>query len=790
MRRPSATGLLAALTTSAIAAALLGSPAVAQEKPSPPEPAAAAHRAMGAEGPQPPVAAPAHRQQALRAQAMQRLNSGTLARTSDGRAPARAKIGDDYVPLARQRTDKVFVILAQFGDKVDDSTLYNGHVRYGGTPGPRHDQIPRPGRDDTHTYWEPDFSKSYYQKMFFDDTPGANSVRNYYRTQSAGRYDIQGTVSDWVTVPYNEARYGSDKGPEGNGAWTQAQEFIRDAVDAWYKQQRADGRSDADIKAQLAQYDTTDRYDANHDGNFAQPDGYLDNVIVVHAGVDQTWGGGAQGDDALWAHRAWDFPDPTGTTGPAGAKLGGAQVGDTGMYVYDYVQAGENSGVGLFSHEYGHNLGLPDLYPLTGGDNSVNFWSLMSSGSYLGRGRNTTGEYPGDLDPYSKLQLGWLDYDEAQAATRSRHVLGVSAYNTRHAQATLVHLPDGRTETDLADPYQGTAQWWSGTGDNLDSTLDRTVDLAGRTGPAALDTAAWYDTEPGYDFFSVEASTDAGKTWTALGGTVNGAPIGNTTANTPGLSGSSGTWAQLHIPLDAYVGQQVRLRFHVTSDGNTHGKGVLVDAVRVTAGADTILDDGAETGGAGWTSTGFRVIQGRVAVEHHARAYLVENRRYAGYGTFLRTGPYNFGYSGVAGKTNVIDTYPYQQGVLVWLWDTAYSDNNTADHPGHGLILPVDAHPTQIRFADGTAVNARAQSFDAPFSLHRTTPFALHKAGVRTWIRSEPGVPYFDDHTGVYTDPAAPQLGVSVPDTGTRVTVLHESDDDDLTTTVQVSPSS
>lgn len=128
--------------------------------------------------------------------------------------------------------------------------------------------------------------------------------------------------------------------------------------------------------------------------------------------------------------------------------------------------------------------------------------------------------------------------------------------------------------------------------------------------------------------------------------------------------------------------------------------------------------------------------------------------------------------------------------MLVWLWDTAFSDNNTADHPGHGLILPVDAHPAQVRFADGTAVNARAQSFDAPFSLHRTTPFALHKAGVRTWIRSEPGVPSFDDHTGVYTDAAAPQLGVSVPDTGTRISVVHESNDDDLTTTVQVSPSS
>lgn len=189
-------------------------------------------------------------------------------------------------------------------------------MRYGGTLGPRHNRIPRPDSGDTHIYWEHDFSRSSYQKMFFDASPGANSLRNSYRAQSADRYDIDGTVSGRVTVPYDEARYGSDKGPEGNGARTQAQEFVRDAVEAWYDGERAEGRSAASVKAELAQYDAADRYHANHDGNFAQPDGYLDNVIVVHAGADQTWNGGAQGDDALWTHRSWAFPDPTGHTGP------------------------------------------------------------------------------------------------------------------------------------------------------------------------------------------------------------------------------------------------------------------------------------------------------------------------------------------------------------------------------------------------------------------------------------------------------------------------------------------
>ncbi|WAL75522.1 immune inhibitor A [Kitasatospora sp. YST-16] len=774
---------MAALTTGAIA--LTTTPAFAQ----PHGPAAeltAQQAADGREAPPSPLPPQEKARQALKAQALAQVNQGKVAK--DGKsAPAKVKVGNDYVQLANKRTDKVFVILAQFGDQVDDTTQYNGQARYGGTPGPKHDAIPKPDRSDTHTYWESDFSRDYYQKMFFDPTPGANSMRNFYRTQSSGRYDIQGTVTDWVTVPWNEARYGSNKGPQGGGAWTQAQEFIRDATKAWYDGEIAKGRTAADVKAELAQYDTQDRYDYDKDGDFDEPDGYLDNLVVVHAGVDETWGGGAQGGDALWAHRSWAFSDPTGRTGPAGNKIGGVPLGDSGLYAYDYVQAGENSGVGLFSHEYGHNLGLPDLYPTTGGDNSVSFWSLMSSASYLGKGKNTTGEYPGDLDAWSKLQMGWLDYDEAQAATRSSHTLGVSGYHTDQAQAVLVHLPPSTTTTSLADPYEGGKQWWSDTGDNLDAVLSRTVDLTGATDSAALDAAAWWDTEQDYDFFTIEGSTDGGRTWTPLHGTVDGQPIGDTPALTPGLSGTSNAWQQLHVPLDAYLGKSVQVRFHVTSDSNTHGKGVLVDAVRLTADGSVLLSDGAENGDNGWTEVGFSAIRGKDAVQQHPRAYLVENRRYAGYGAFLKTGPYNFGYSGVPGKANVIDTYPYQEGVLVWLWDTGYGDNNTADHPGGGLILPVDAHPKALRFADGSVTNGRSQPYDAPFSLKPTTGFTLHKAGAATEVPSEPAVPAFDDHSGVYTDPALPQLGVRVPDTGTRIEVVRETQGGRLTT-VKVGP--
>ncbi|MFF5444027.1 immune inhibitor A domain-containing protein [Streptomyces sp. NPDC012888] len=770
---------LAAVGT-AISFALLAAPALAPAFAAGPPPAppgapyavtaGASHGERHAAAPPP---APLELQrQALRRQALEGVAAGRGHAEADGTLPRRVKVGKRYVELAQERKDKVFVILAEFGDQVEP--------RYGGSPGPRHNTIGRPSREDNHTIWRRDFDRAYYQEQFFGTGAGRATLRNYYRLQSSGRYDMEGHVTDWVTLPFNEARYGTDDCTESGQCRTNW-DMIRDASDAWYRAERAKGRTPAQIRAQLAEYDVWDRYDADHDGNFDEPDGYLDHLVVVHAGKDQTWGGGAQGTDAVWAHRWFAYWDRAGSAGPEGNKAGGTPVGESGIWAGDYLTAGENSGVGLFAHEYGHDLGLPDLYS-SDGDNSVNYWSLMSAGSYLGRGRNTTGDFPGDLDPWSKLQLGWLEYTEADAGRKTRAVLGVSGYNTEDPQALLVHLPPSVTRTDLTDPYEGASQWWSGTGDYMDNTLTRILDLTGTApgaGPVRLDARVWYDIEQDFDFLTVEASAD-GTRWETLSGTVGGTAI-----PARGVSGSSGGWTELAVPLDRFAGQQVQLRLRVTSDGNTHGKGVTFDDVRVTAGPDgrVLLRDGAEQGAAGWSAVKWTRTGGRTGTAEHPRAYLVENRRYTGYGSFLRTGPYNFGFG-----NDTVEFYPYQQGVLVWLWDTAYSDNTTKAHPGAGMLLPVDARPEPLRYTDGTLLNARAQTFDAPFSLRPSDAIVLHRAGVPVRVPSRPGVAVFDDRHGSYWNPELPQVGVRVPDTGTRIAVVKEASGGALTT-VQVSPS-
>ncbi|MBT2466994.1 immune inhibitor A [Streptomyces sp. ISL-66] len=762
-----------------LAAPALTAPAFASSAPPPPP----AGQTRAEQAAAPPPAPLELQRQALRRQALEDVAAGWpggLRAEADGTLPRQAKVGKRYVELAQERKDKVFVILAEFGDQVDNTTEFEGKPRFGGTPGPLHNTIGKPAEDDNHTLWRKDFDRASYQKQFFSTDPRSASMRAYYRLQSSGRYDMDGTVTGWVKLPWNEARYGTDNCSEPGQCRTNW-DMIRDATTAWYDSERAQGRTPEQIKAQLAEYDVWDRYDADHDGDFDEPDGYLDHLVVVHAGKDQTWGGGTQGKDAVWAHRWFAYWNQAGSAGPPGNKAGGTPLGDTGIWAGDYLTGGENSGAGLFSHEFGHDLGLPDLYS-SDGDNSVNFWSLMSAASYLGKGRNTTGEVPGDLDPWSKLQLGWLQYTEADAGRTTRATLGVSGYNTEDPQALLVHLPPSVTTTELADPYEGGSQWWSGTGDFMDNTLSRTVDLSAAGGGrgARLDARVWYDIEQDFDYLTVEASTDGGTAWTALPGTVDDAPTGP-----KGISGTSAGWARLSVPLEQFAGSSVQLRLRVTSDSNTHGKGVAFDDIRITAGdGRELLRDGAEQSGtSGWTAVKWSHTQGRTGSEQHPRAYFVENRRYTGYGSLLKTGPYNFGFTG-----DKVEFFPYQQGVLIWLWDTAYSDNTTKAHPGGGLLLPVDSRPAPLTYTDGTLLNARAQTFDATFSLGKSDRVVLHKAGTPVVIPARPGVAVFDDRHGSYWDARLPQLGVKVPDTGTRIAVAKEASGGAVTT-VQVSPS-
>ncbi|SOE74454.1 immune inhibitor A [Streptomyces sp. OV198] len=701
-------------------------------------------------------------QEAQREEALNQVISGDAkVQDRNGSQVVKLKGKNKYVELGREKTDKIFTILVEFGDQVDS--------RYGGTVGPLHNQIAQPDRtQDNSTAWQADYNQAHFQDLYFGTGKNTESLKKYYEKQSSGRYSVDGEVTDWVKVPYNEARYGSNKA--STGAWY----AVQDGVTAWVADQKAAGRSEADIKADLAKYDQWDRYDYDGDGNFNEPDGYIDHFQIVHAGEDESAGGGAQGEDAIWAHRWYAFGTDAGATGPAGNKLGGAAIGDTGIWVGDYTIQPENGGLGVYAHEYGHDLGLPDEYDTTNSaENSTGFWTLMSSGSWLGTGKNAIGDLPGDMNSWDKLQLGWLNYDTAKAATKSKHKLGVAEYNTKNKQALVVSLPDKAVTTEIVAPAQGSTQWWSGSGNDLKNTLTRSVDLTGKSS-AALTLDGWYDIEADFDYLYTEVSTDGGANWTALDGTVDGQPVPRDGSGKPALTGTVDAYKKLSFPLDAYAGQKIDLRFRYQSDGGVALKGFTADEIAVTADGSALFSDNAETADAAWTAAGFSRV-GASFTDDYAQYYIAENRQYVSYDKTLKTGPYNFGFSKT--RPSWVEHYPYQNGLLIWKWDTSQKDNNVSAHAGSGLILPVDSHSTALKWSDGTLMRSRIQSYDSPFSLYRTDGLTLHNADVATKIPSKPGVPVFNDHTSTYYDTTAPTAGVNITDTNTKIKIVKEARD-------------
>ncbi|MEU5616291.1 immune inhibitor A domain-containing protein [[Kitasatospora] papulosa] len=731
-------------------------------------------------------------QDAQRQAALEQVLSGDKKVTAKGGSKV-VKLGKSkYVELGREKTDKIFTILVEFGDQVDDTTMFDPDgdgpkppvKKYGGTPGPLHNRIaePDPAKDNS-TAWQADYDQAHFQDLYFGEGKGKDSLKTYYEKTSSGRYSVDGEVSDWVKVPYNEARYGSNYCGSTNCAnvW----DAVRDGVNAWVADQKAKGRTQAQIKADLAQYDQWDRYDFDGDGDFNEPDGYIDHFQLVHAGEDESAGGGAEGTNAIWAHRWYAYGTNAGATGPANNKAGGAQVGDTGIWVGDYTAQPENGGLGVFAHEYAHDLGLPDLYDTSGGgENSVGFWSLMSAGSWLGTGKGEIGNLPGDMTAWDKLQLGWLDYDTAKAATKSTHKLGVSEYNTKDKQALVVELPEKEVTTTVTKPAQGSKQWWSDMGDDLSNTLTRSVDLTGRTS-ASLDLSGWYDIEADYDYLYTEVSDNGGTSWTALDGTADGKAIPRDASDKPALTDVSGAVKKLSYPLNAYAGKKIDLRFRYQTDGGAGGKGFTADAITVTADGAVLFADDAEGDDNGWTAKGFSRI-GESFTNDYPQYYIAENRQYVSYDKTLEVGPYNFGFSTT--RPDWVEHYSYQNGLMVWLWDTSQKDNNTSAHPGQGLILPVDSHAKPLKWTNGSLLRNKIQPFDAPFSWYPNKGFTLHNADVALKIKPSLGVPVFDDRKGTYWYEENPTGSVKVSDTNTRISIVNEPLSGS-TMTVKVGPS-
>ena len=83
-----------------------------------------------------------------------------------------------------------------------------------------------------------------------------------------------------------------------------------------------------------------------------------------------------------------------------------------------------------------------------------------------------------NFNAWEKYQLGWLNYEVAYAGQKSVHKLGPAEANTKQAQGLFVVLPDKEVTVQIADPQSGSYFYYSGSGNDLDNTMTRTVTLA------------------------------------------------------------------------------------------------------------------------------------------------------------------------------------------------------------------------------------------------------------------------------------------------------------------------
>lgn len=718
----------------------------------------------------------------------QKINGSTVVKVGKtqaaGRSNARttasgvAQTQDQYVELGREQTDKIFVILAEFGNErhpsypdQDTAPAVPGPTRF---DGPLHNEIPAPNRAvDNSTVWQPDYNADYYRKIYFGTGQGDESLKQYYEAQSSGRYSVDGEVTDWVKVKYNEARYGRSNGyPCASNVCSNTWNLVRDAANQWVADQKAAGRTDAQIAADVKSMDEWDRYDYDQDGDFNEPDGYIDHFQIVHSGGDQADGDPIQGEDAIWSHRWYAFASDQGNTGPANNRGGGTQIGNTGVWIGDYTIQPENGGRSVFYHEYGHDLGLPDDYNvINSGDNNNEHWTLMAQSRLGAKNDGGIGERGGDLGAWNKLQLGWLDYEVVVAGQQKTLNLGPQEYNSDKAQGAVVVLPQREYSFQNGKPFEGTKQFFSGNDDDLNTTMTRTIDLTGKTS-AALTMKGRYSIEADYDYLFFEASTDGGQTWATLPGTANGKALKEISPGRFALDGSSnGQWVDVNIPMNAAAGKVVQFRLRYQTDGGVSEGGFYGDAITITADGQTVLTDGAEAGAAGWTLNGFSVVA-ETYIRKFDNYYIAGNRSYVSYDQYLKTGPYYFGYAN--SRPDYVDHYAYQEGLLISYWNLRWADNDTFDHPGEGRNMIIDAHPEPLYNLTGAPWRARVQVYDAPFSLKKADSFTLHINSVPQYVRGQAAQPLFDD-TKQYWYPELPNHGVKLPATGTKIKVVEQN---------------
>ena len=229
--------------------------------------------------------------------------------------------------------------------------------------------------DRAFSFANADFS-AWLNEPGYSHNGGTGSVKDYYRDNSMGQFVPNFTVVGPYTLGREQAYYA------GNDASTGEDAKPRDMVS-----EACSLAKQANPGLDFAQFD--------NDG-----DGFMDNCYVIYAGYSEASTANA---DDMWPHswqmgeQAFSIDGVTIDNYSCSAEL----VGMPGAPAEPTMD-----GIGTFTHEFGHILGLKDTYDT---DNytdgmavDLGAYDLYSSGSY-----NNDSRTPPCLMAFERMQLGW-----------------------------------------------------------------------------------------------------------------------------------------------------------------------------------------------------------------------------------------------------------------------------------------------------------------------------------------------------------------------------------------------
>lgn len=598
--------------------------------------------------------------------------------------------------------------------------------------------------NDTSMYY-PQYTTEHYQELMFSPNTftGPNgeplmSAHQYYLHESGSSFKFNGKVFGWLTADH-EAKYYGENNEYGNDK--AATDLVKEALD----------KAVLAYDINLSDFDLIDPADLDGDGVISEPDGYIDYLMVFHSSVGADAGGGVLGDNAIWAHR-WNINN---------YSIPNTNYDNIRNYLaHSYTIQGIDSAIGVVAHEFGHMVAnLYDEYDTHNSvpNSPVAFWSIMAGGSWAGD--TIPGAMPTGFSPLAKTQLqtafggNWHKTKTINLANIKEQELTIPLVAaTTHSDANnLIDIKLPANNRFAIKPYAGDYQYYSGAGDNLSNVMSFNVDVPSNT-DSTLTMKAHWDIEEHWDYaqimidgepvtsnysFADNKNTDIYQ-WYGL---VENYLTGKSSHVKHG-------WVDLNVDISQYQGNSINVAIVYTTDSNTQGKGIFIDDIALTSpGKGNSIGDAEQENVL--NLSGFTRINHFIESATPSQNYFIQLRNY-----------------------NTVDAglskEYYDHGVVMWLADSHYSDNQVSLHPGHGFIGVIDADQNLIKDEQYGIWWTSGQVRDAAFSLYQ-------QQEKMSDTHLEP-ISLFDDQLS-YINALQPQSGMNVPIHGLKVEVVEQAED-------------